>query len=126
MCLNLPEPVHIAPCHKLWAVKEWDGTTLADAKPQVRGCACGMYTPPVLAAPFLPRLFLKQLPDNLCTKYPAKIRARLSGDTLHQFHPPAEEGHNVGRCKGGASGGGQQLTCVHCLPPCQEGETRMN
>ena len=40
---------------------------------------------PVLAAPFLPRLFLKQLPDVLCTKYPAKIRARLSGDTLHHF-----------------------------------------
>lgn len=44
-----------------------------------------MYTPHVLAAPFMPRLFLKQLPDDLCTKYPAKIRARLSGDTLHHF-----------------------------------------
>ena len=41
-----------------------------------------MYTPPVLAAPFLPRLFLEQLPDDLCTKYPAKIKAR---DTLHHF-----------------------------------------
>ena len=44
-----------------------------------------MYTLPVLAASFLPRLFLKQLPDDLCTKYPAKIRGRMSGDTLNHF-----------------------------------------
>jgi hypothetical protein len=51
----------------------------------VRGCACGAYTHPVLAAPFLPRLFLKQLPDDLCTKFPAKIRARFSDETVHHF-----------------------------------------
>ena len=76
---------HGTPDARVRGAKGWDGTTLADAKPQVRGCACGAYTHPVLAAPFLPRLFLKQLPDDLCTKFPAKIRARFSDETVHHF-----------------------------------------
>ena len=60
--------------HKRRAVAKWDDATVDVTKPQVRACyLCVAFTHPLSS----PRLFLNQLPADVCTKYPANIKAQL-------------------------------------------------